>query len=56
MFNIFVKVFFWAITFGLGSFLFKLGIAFFVFCWFRFANRSILSFDSESYFWAFLLI
>lgn len=31
MFNIFVKVFSWAITFGLGSFLFKLGIAFFVF-------------------------
>ena len=31
MFNIFTRVFSWAITFGLGSFLFKVGVALFVF-------------------------
>lgn len=31
MFNILMRVFSWAITFGLGSFLFKVGVALFVF-------------------------
>lgn len=31
MFNILMRLFSWAITFGLGSFLFKVGVALFVF-------------------------